>query len=301
MEGSSGKAPLVDAAFQLLLACPAGLSRSQVSVDFKNSYDREPHPDKKLEESIEHIWNCRLAVSPSLFNGSKFRYGGFHMIDGEGDLEKPQNLCIHLGLTDYKTFVGTNLSHEWEHFLVPVEEDVTRCRHTASPLGNGAIVETADSQILLLQRSVDVGEFPGHVVFPGGHSEPDEVGIKSDASGSLSRMNNELNGKIAAEMFDGIIREVVEETGVPATYLSEPIFLGISRRVINVRPTAFFYVRCYLSSEAVFDHYNHAEHAFESTKLSAVSRDDLPHEAKKMPGCHQGGAALYTLMFTSAK
>ncbi|KAJ7556753.1 hypothetical protein O6H91_05G097000 [Diphasiastrum complanatum] len=175
MEGSSGKAPLVDAAFQLLLACPAGLSRSQVSVDFKNSYDREPHPDKKLEESIEHIWNCRLAVSPSLFNGSKFRYGGFHMIDGEGDLEKPQNLCIHLGLTDYKTFVGTNLSHEWEHFLVPVEEDVTRCRHTASPLGNGAIVETADSQILLLQRSVDVGEFPGHVVFPGGHSEAHSI------------------------------------------------------------------------------------------------------------------------------
>ncbi len=50
-------------------------------------------------------------------------------------------------------------------------EDVDRCKHMASPLGNGAIVETVDRHVLVLQRSSNVGEFPGHLVFPGGHSE----------------------------------------------------------------------------------------------------------------------------------
>lgn len=50
-------------------------------------------------------------------------------------------------------------------------DDAIRCQHTSSPLGNGAIVETSDKKILVLQRSNNVGEFPGHFVFPGGHPE----------------------------------------------------------------------------------------------------------------------------------
>jgi 8-oxo-dGTP pyrophosphatase MutT (NUDIX family) len=46
-----------------------------------------------------------------------------------------------------------------------------QCQHTSSPLGNGAILETSDKKIVVLQRSYNVGEFPGHVVFPGGHPE----------------------------------------------------------------------------------------------------------------------------------
>lgn len=49
--------------------------------------------------------------------------------------------------------------------------DSLGCQHTSSPLGNGAIVETSDGKILVLQRSYNVGEFPGYFVFPGGHSE----------------------------------------------------------------------------------------------------------------------------------
>ncbi|KAJ8636949.1 hypothetical protein MRB53_011216 [Persea americana] len=81
------------------------------------------------------------------------------------------NVCLHLGLTDYRTIVGTNLNPLWEKFLVPSEDDSIRCQHTASPLGNAVVVETADKKILVLQRSYNVGEFPGHFVFPGGHLE----------------------------------------------------------------------------------------------------------------------------------
>jgi hypothetical protein len=50
-------------------------------------------------------------------------------------------------------------------------DDSILCQHTSSPLGNGAVVETIDNKILVLQRSNNVGEFPGYFVFPGGHPE----------------------------------------------------------------------------------------------------------------------------------
>lgn len=172
-----------------------------------------------------------------------------------------------------------------------------RCKHTADPLGNGAIVETKDRQILILQRSMDVGEFPGYIVFPGGHSEPEELGIKSHSVGETPTTATQLNCRIAEEMFDGIIREIVEETGVPSTTLSDPVFIGVSRRKVNVRPTAFFYAKCSLTAAEVMDVYRHAEHSFESTVLLSSSPDALLEAAgTKMPGCHHGGAVLYQLM-----
>ena len=54
----------------------------------------------------------------------------------------------------------------------------------ASPLGNGAIVETLDKRIILLKRSSKVGEFPGYLVFPGGHSEVTRL--------TFSKVNNML-------------------------------------------------------------------------------------------------------------
>ncbi|KDO72998.1 hypothetical protein CISIN_1g0223461mg, partial [Citrus sinensis] len=115
------------------------------------------------------------------------------------------------------TFVGTNLNPLWEKFLVPSEDDVIQCQHTASPLGNGAVVETSDKKILLLQRSNNVGEFPGHFVFPGGHPEPQDAGITSHPCGSTD--SEFINHKVSQEMFDSITREVVEEIGVPSESL----------------------------------------------------------------------------------
>lgn len=283
-------------AYDLLLVCPFGLNRSQLSIEFCLLYDRVPHPDSTLEKDIEKIWDGRLSANPLLFNASKFRYGGYQILCDAEDKNGPNRVRLCLGLTDYKTFVGTNLCNDWELFLNKSGEDLDRCKHTASPLGNGAIVETVDSCILVLQRSQNVGEFPGHFVFPGGHSEPQEVGISSHMDGCSLDYEVNLNAKITAEMFDGIIREIVEETGVPASNLSDPLFIGISRRVINARPTAFFNVRCSISSSKVLKLYKNAKHGFESTQLLSISKEDLPSASRKMPGCHQGGAALYKVM-----
>ncbi|XP_054813182.1 nudix hydrolase 9 isoform X2 [Prosopis cineraria] len=254
--------------FKLLVSCPSGLSSPQVSVVFSGAYDRIPHPDVNLENTITEIWEQRNQKNKSLYNGKKFRYGGF-MLRGGGGSDHEPHVCLHLGLTDYRTFVGTNLSHLWERFLVPSEDDSILCQHTASPLGNGAIVETIDKKILVLQRSNNVGEFPGHFVFPGGHPEPHEIGIASHQH--CKELTESGNNKVSHEMFDSTVREVVEEIGVPASSLSIPVFIGVSRRELNVRPAAFFYIKCSLDSKEVQQFYSGAQDGYESTQLYAVT------------------------------
>ncbi|XP_057507377.1 nudix hydrolase 9 isoform X1 [Actinidia eriantha] len=281
-------------AYRLLLSYPSGLSPSQVSVVFDEVYDRIPHQDINLENSISEIWDWRVQQNASLFNGTKFRYGGY-VLHGGGDSNQ-EHVCVHLGLTDYRTFVGTNLNPLWERFLDPSEDDCRQCQHTSSPLGNGAIVETSDKRILVLQRSYNVGEFPGHYVFPGGHPEPQEVGIVSHHYDKDENNMDLINRNISREMFDSIIREVVEEIGVPAASLCDPVFIGISRRILNVRPAAFFFIKCSLQSNEIQQLYSGAQDGYESTQLYTVSMSDLENIASKMPGCHQGGFALYKLM-----
>ncbi|KAI5666109.1 hypothetical protein M9H77_15962 [Catharanthus roseus] len=286
-------------AFKLLLSCPTGLSPSQVSVDFTESYDRIPHPDADLENSVSEIWDKRLQKNASLFNGLKFRYEG-HTLHSESNSNQEPRVCLHLGLTDYRTFIGTNLNPMWERFLLQSEDDSRQCQHTSSPLGNGAIVETSDRKLLVLRRSNNVGEFPGHYVFPGGHPEPEEIGILSHQAKDADSKQI-INEKVSQEMFDSIIREVVEEIGVPADTLSAPVLIGISRRVFNVRPAAFFFMKCNLHSMEIQELYSSATDSYESIRLHAVSKEDLEGMASKMPGCHQGGHALFKLMLDAAR
>jgi 8-oxo-dGTP pyrophosphatase MutT (NUDIX family) len=169
----------------------------------------------------------------------------------------------------------------------------------SNPLGNGAIVETSDQKIIVLQRSHNVGEFPGYYVFPGGHSEPEEIGIVGHQTDEENLAP--LTERVSQEMFDGIIREVVEETGVPASSLTDPVFIGVSCREMNVRPTAFFFTKCGIDSTGVNELYSKAQDGYESTKLYAVTMEELRGMSQRMPGCHNGGFALYELMRNEAK
>ncbi|AQK79307.1 Nudix hydrolase 9 [Zea mays] len=277
-------------AFKILLSCPDGLPRSRVSVKFGRSFDRIPHPDAALEESISEVWDQSLQRNPYLYSGTKFRYGGnalHYKDDSDHDLE--YCVSLHLGLTDYRTFVGTNLNPLWEFFLVPSED----------ALGNGAIVETSDKKIIVLQRSYNVADYPGYYVFPGGHSEPQEIGIMGHQTDEEDFAS--LTERVSQEMFDGVIREVVEETGVPASSLTDPVFIGVSRREVNVRPTAFFFTKCNIDSSGVSELYSRAQDGYESTKLYTVSVEELQGMRQRMPGCHNGGIALYELMRNAAK
>eukprot|EP00897_Mesotaenium_endlicherianum_P005437 jgi/Mesen1/4921/ME000246S04140 len=272
--------------YELLLTCPLGISSEKLLVDFSPLHDRQPHPNSELEATVDKTWEERLESQPALYNGTKFRYAGCKVVETNGQAQ-PSAVLLQLGLTDYKSHMGTNLSSEWRQFeSAQSDTDAHRWRHLASPLGNAAVVETSDGRIVVLQRGSAVGEFPRCPVFPGGHSEPSEVGIFSHSTqGSGSEAAEEERCKlIVDEMYAGIVREVEEETGAPA-----------SSRVHNTRPTAIFRACCALSAHQLLHCYTAAQHAFESTQLLCVSPAELQELAARMPGCHAGGAALYFL------
>lgn len=59
--------------------------------------------------------------------------------------------------------------------------------------------------------------------------QPEEIGIKGHLHSNSDSEKKSLETKIAKEMFKGITREVVEETGIPASFLVNTIPFVITR------------------------------------------------------------------------
>lgn len=51
---------------------------------------------------------------------------------------------------------------------------------------------------------------------------------------------------------------------------SNPVFIGVSRRELNVRPAAFFFMKCNLESVEIQELYKSAQDGYESTQLYTV-------------------------------
>lgn len=56
---------------------------------------------------------------------------------------------------------------------------------------------------------------------------------------------------------------------------SDPLFIGISRRVLNVRPAVFFFIKCSLESKEIQQLYSNAQDGYESTQIYTVSMVSL--------------------------
>lgn len=110
--------------------------------------------------------------------------------------------------------------------------------------------------------------------FPGGHPEPEHV-----------------NGTTKDELFDSMIREIFEETGLTREQLGDLYYIGITRRTTNFRPVMAFFIRTLLSEAEISHLYEGAPDAFETTRIFCVSVSDCTQ--MNMPGCHQGVLHLF--------
>lgn len=54
-----------------------------------------------------------------------------------------------------------------------------------------------------------------------------------------------------------------------------PLFIGLSLRVLNVRPAAFFFIKCRLQSKEIQQLYSSAQDGYESTQLYTVTMVSL--------------------------
>ncbi|KAL2077079.1 hypothetical protein ACEWY4_026583 [Coilia grayii] len=170
-----------------------------------------------------------------------------------GDHSKAVVLRLQLGLTCYKDYLGTNwsetVSELQSHGRVQLGDAQALL---AQPLGVGAVMATADGQVVLLRRSHKVAEAAGLLDIPGGHPEPKAVckGV-SEESITMELLEGREDA-VLMEIFSSVLAEIRDEVNVPLSCLSEPILLGIALNHTSAgRPSAEFYVRCSLTAEQV--------------------------------------------------
>ena len=235
-----------EAPFRLVVS-PVSLVGKRVVIDFDaRKYGRV----KGDLEAIEAGWRRKLAENSRIYNMSKFRLAEVRM---EGD-----EVVLEIGLTDYKEFVGTHL----------VEERYER-RRLSRAIGCEAVARLRDDKIVLLRRSAKVANQAGHYNGPSGHAEPQRSGLEK-----TEHIFHEL-------MTESILTEIVEETGIPRTALSAPIFLGVMEDATQ-KPDFLFLVDCDLDENDFRRGFPRAEDAWESDHAIVVPIADLPQLTERL-------------------
>ena len=227
-----------DASYELLVT-PEEL-KGGLEVD----YNYEAYARKALEgdaDDIERAWAKKLETHPKTYDGFKFR---LHAV-----VKSDDKVTLQVGLTGYKEFVGTQTNPRLR---------AAGNAHLSNALGCECVLTTADEKIVLLKRSPDVAFASGLYNGPSGHAEPQYV----------------WNKNISREVLrDGIVREIVEEVGIPEKALSEPRLIGVMRDV-DQKPDCLFVVETTQTSGEVKDGYRHALEAWESERLAFVDSED---------------------------
>lgn len=183
---------------------PQGIPQQKVHVQLSPLYQRRRLPPP-LEEQILLDWEERQRKQPWVFNGAKFRLHSVQPEENSATEEKTEQnkkmltiesrprkgnegqtcggsdpnlsegggLTLHLALTCYRDFLGTNWSGEASALQERGGREYGDTQaYLAQPLGVGAALQCKDDRFVLLRRSLKVGEAPGLLDVPGGHPEP---------------------------------------------------------------------------------------------------------------------------------
>lgn len=189
-------------------------------------------------------------------------------------------LTLKMGLTCYKDYLGTNWSCRAAELRqqggAEFEDPLALL---AQPLGVGAILCTADGQVVLIRRSQKVAEAAGLLDIPGGHPEPKVVceRLGQVVNEDQIRIDMMERRAVVSELFSSICAEIRDEVNVPLASLREPLLLGVALNHTSAgRPSAEFYVSCSLTSDEVRKLYwKGGAEANESTDIVFLSREEV--------------------------
>ena len=221
-----------------------------------SQHDRAPHPS---DDAIEATWQLQLRDTPRLWDASKFRLAGGRVeTRPASDPDRPAAI-LRLGLTSYKHHVGTSSTARPDADRRRLRRDGlerhgSKHAHLSAALGVETAVETADGRLVLLRRSASVASFSGAYNGPSGHPEPANVRDLTPRS-------------IRRELFDAALREVTEETGIPAEALSRPRLIGAMIDA-DGKPDVLFRAETSATSRQVREWASRASDAWESSGMA---------------------------------
>lgn len=284
--------------FSLLFVCVQPMNESDCCVIYRRKYDRIPHPS--LDAAIDNAWRAALQRNPAIFDGSKFRLASVAPPE-ESSSDCAAWPTLHLGLTGYREYLGTH------RLDAPLVAQLMRdgeahhgdaAAHLSNALGCEAVLITSDNHAVLLRRSSAVATHSGLYNGPSGHPEPAHAGLGEAypcgeaGGGGAAGSGNELfdmdqsaarlqstaslppdpdSRRAASELFDSVVQETVEETGIPRGALSAPLLLGVMTDACG-KPDALFLLFTRLDAAAVRATYDSgaAAHGWESDRLLLV-------------------------------
>lgn len=139
---------------------------------------------------------------------------------------------MDLGLTNYKSYVGSNLGSKWEVFYNEGRKIGDVNAFFADPLGNQCAVVLRDGSHVLLNRSYKVAEGQGLLTCIGGHPEPSVtyfyiIHVKNINIHNYADASKVVSETVTDELFNSMRREVFEESNIPLSNLSDMFMVGV--------------------------------------------------------------------------
>jgi hypothetical protein len=268
-------------------ACSHGLRQHQVEIKLSGSFNRKVHPSEELEDTMEQIWRVKLAQNPYLFNGTKFRLAKYI-------IRSHDHLVMHWGMTDYKTYLKTCSRPE---IVTTLKSDGERWYGEAdaflsNKVGVAAVLLSKDNMITFLRRSKNVGAYPDMMDIPGGHPEPQSIGLTwEDLPCSPASITSPL---CVQELFDSILTEAHEEVNVPLTVLAPPILIGVTLQGDAGTPSFAFVIQCSLDASAIATFYKDGPtDQYETTQLVFCPILDASISSMQLTPSAKGCISLY--------
>ncbi len=235
------------------------------------SWSDEPRPStRRIEEAIAATWAQEEMLAA--------RYGRTLYNDELGRLLRadltPSSLHLHLGLTCYRDFVGTNLNNA--ELVMSEHPDAL-----ANPLGTSVTVVTSDNLLAFGRRSQRVAYHGRHLHALGG---------------MLEQLDRLANG--GYDLFAAASRELHEELNVRGDEIAEMVIVGLVRDLSILQPELLFEAALSLTSKELEERFpsapEHEEHSrIEFVRGEPAAIASFLMEAEPVTAVAKGALVLY--------
>lgn len=225
------------------------LSRGDVQVDYSENFARKEHPglDKQVVTFRRRMQNAGVHA------GSLLRLAG---LDCRG-----KTLSLSLGPVEYIDYLALRSAPEvlvHDSCGANLVED-----HLPNVVGNVGVVLTADGSTFGVRRSRSVATYRDYIDFPGGHPEL----IQSELA--TTDLPRSYSAQVRDELFDAVIREVIEDLAIGALELDEPLLFGVMQnREDFMKPDMAFLITTPNSRLDVLDCYR--EHKSSCEEVAGI-------------------------------
>ncbi len=231
------KLPRANNIFKILVQ--GHFPRSKVLLKWHPSSRQLP---EEIQKQIEIFWQKEIIQTNKnshIFNGKLVRLNDWSI--------QNELLTLDMGLTDYKELLYSN--HNLKNLQKHGKWALSRA------LGVSVVFETCDKQILLIERSQKVGEFPGCLDVLGGHIDPD---------------NDRVND--VPDPFFAIKNEIKEEIKISFEENAPLVCLGLIETVSTRKPEMVFWTRSKYSAREILT-MNADNSSEEFVRLFSIEND----------------------------